>query len=120
MRARHQEGWKGTLDRLDRLLALPEWTREEDQTSKTKNRVLTPIELLADVSRSFWMRGTVGLEPNEERIKEHLENSLMLVTAFQSARGPREDDNDLPDSIPATSQPTRGFSQTRFRHGRAV
>ena len=85
-----------------------------------ENHVLTPIELLADVSRSFWMRGTVGLEPNEERIKEHLENSLMLVTAFQSARGPRKDDNDLPDSIPATSQPTRGFSQTRFRHGRAV
>lgn len=24
MRARHQDGWKGTLDRLDRLLALPE------------------------------------------------------------------------------------------------
>jgi fumarate hydratase class II len=73
---------------------LPDLTRGEDQTSKTKNRILTPIELLANVSRSFWMRGTVGFEPNEERIKELLKNSPMLVTAFQSARGTREDDND--------------------------
>jgi uncharacterized protein YndB with AHSA1/START domain len=38
MRARHQEGWNGTLDRLARLLASPEWAREEDQTSKTKEQ----------------------------------------------------------------------------------
>ena len=83
MRARHQEGGsKGTLDRLGRLLALPEWPREEDQTSKTKNHVLTPIELLADASRSFCMCCAVGIEPNVERIKEHTENPLMLVTAF--------------------------------------
>jgi Activator of Hsp90 ATPase homolog 1-like protein len=29
MRARHQEGWTGTLDRFGRLLASPEWTREQ-------------------------------------------------------------------------------------------
>jgi uncharacterized protein YndB with AHSA1/START domain len=33
MRARHLEGWTGTLDRLGRLLASPEWTREQTQTT---------------------------------------------------------------------------------------
>jgi fumarate hydratase class II len=46
------------------------------------HNVLTSIELLADASRSFCERCAVGIEPNEKRIKEHLENSLMLVTAL--------------------------------------
>jgi fumarate hydratase class II len=46
------------------------------------HNVLTSIELLADASRSFCERCAVGIEPNEKRIKEHLDHSLMLVTAL--------------------------------------
>jgi fumarate hydratase, class II len=46
------------------------------------HNVLTSIELLADASLSFCDRCAVGIEPNEKRIKEHLDNSLMLVTAL--------------------------------------
>jgi fumarate hydratase, class II len=46
------------------------------------HNVLTSIELMADASRSFCERCAVGIEPNEKRIKEHLDNSLMLVTAL--------------------------------------
>jgi len=46
------------------------------------HNVLTSIELLADGCRSFSERCAMGIEPNEKRIKEHLDNSLMLVTAL--------------------------------------
>ena len=46
------------------------------------HNVLTSIELLTDACRSFCDRCAVGIEPNEKRIKEHLDNSLMLVTAL--------------------------------------
>ena len=46
------------------------------------HNVLMSIELLADASRSFCDRCAVGIEPNERRIKEHLDGSLMLVTAL--------------------------------------
>jgi fumarate hydratase, class II len=46
------------------------------------HNVLTPIELLAEASRSCCDRCAIGIEPNEKRIKEHLDNSLMLVTAL--------------------------------------
>ena len=46
------------------------------------HNVLTSIELLTDAARSFCDRCAIGIEPNEKRIKEHLENSLMLVTAL--------------------------------------
>jgi fumarate hydratase class II len=46
------------------------------------HNVLTSIELLADASRSFCERCAIGIEPNEKQIKEHLNNSLMLVTAL--------------------------------------
>lgn len=46
------------------------------------HNVLTSIELLADASRSFSDRCAIGIEPNEKRIKDHLDNSLMLVTAL--------------------------------------
>jgi fumarate hydratase class II len=46
------------------------------------HNVLTSIELLAEAARSFCDRCALGIEPNEKRIKEHLENSLMLVTAL--------------------------------------
>src|SRR5690242_17814004 len=46
------------------------------------HNLLTSIELVAEASRSFCERCAVGIEPNNKRIKEHLDNSLMLVTAL--------------------------------------
>ncbi len=44
--------------------------------------VLQSIQLLADACRSFTDRCLVGIEPNHDRIKFLMENSLMLVTAL--------------------------------------
>lgn len=44
--------------------------------------MLQSIRLLADVANSFTENCVVGIKPNRERIKEHLERSLMLVTAL--------------------------------------
>ncbi len=44
--------------------------------------VLQSIQLIADSCRSFTDRCLVGIEPNHERIKFLMENSLMLVTAL--------------------------------------
>src|SRR5688572_15251665 len=44
--------------------------------------VLQSIRLLADASRSFAARCVAGIEPNRKRVKELMENSLMLVTAL--------------------------------------
>ncbi len=46
------------------------------------HNVLDSIQLLAEAVRSFDARCAQGIEPNEARIREHLENSLMLVTAL--------------------------------------
>lgn len=46
------------------------------------HNLLTSIELLADGCRSFTEHCAEGIEPDEKRIKEHLDRSLMLVTAL--------------------------------------
>jgi fumarate hydratase class II len=46
------------------------------------HNVLVSIELLTDACGSFNEHCAKGIEPNEKRIKEHLDNSLMLVTAL--------------------------------------
>ena len=46
------------------------------------HNVLTSAELLADAARSFRDRCAVGIEPNKKRVREHLDDSLMLVTAL--------------------------------------
>jgi fumarate hydratase class II len=46
------------------------------------HNVLISIELLSDACRSFSERCAAGIEPNQKRIREHLNNSLMLVTAL--------------------------------------
>ena len=51
------------------------------------HNILVSIELLADACRSFSQRCATGIQPNEKRIKEHLDNSLMLVTALNSHIG---------------------------------
>ena len=43
---------------------------------------LMSARLLADGCRSFREHCVEGIEPNRERIRQHLENSLMLVTAL--------------------------------------
>jgi fumarate hydratase class II len=44
--------------------------------------LLQSIRLLADASESFNDRCIVGIEPNMERIRKNVDNSLMLVTAL--------------------------------------
>ncbi|WP_158751007.1 class II fumarate hydratase [Acidobacterium sp. S8] len=46
------------------------------------HNVLTSAELLADACRSFTEHCARGIEPDERRIKDNLDNSLMLVTAL--------------------------------------
>jgi fumarate hydratase, class II len=46
------------------------------------HNVLTSVELLAEGCRSFNEHCAGGIEPDEKRIKEHLDQSLMLVTAL--------------------------------------
>jgi len=48
---------------------------------------LTSARLIGDASVSFTDNCLVGLEPNSPRIKEHLDNSLMLVTALNTKIG---------------------------------
>ncbi|MDJ0956532.1 MAG: class II fumarate hydratase [Arenicellales bacterium] len=48
---------------------------------------LQSAELLGDCCRSFNDRCAVGIEPNHSKIKEHLDNSLMLVTALNTKIG---------------------------------
>lgn len=43
---------------------------------------LNSIELLSDALKSFTKLTLAGLAPNREKIQEHLDNSLMLVTAL--------------------------------------
>ncbi|MGH8015645.1 MAG: class II fumarate hydratase [Candidatus Zixiibacteriota bacterium] len=51
------------------------------------HNVLQSIRLLSDASESFNDNCVVGIKPNERRIKELLENSLMLVTALNPVIG---------------------------------
>src|SRR6185437_4802280 len=46
------------------------------------HNVLTSAELLKDSCRSFNEHCAKGIQPNESRIRQNLENSLMLVTAL--------------------------------------
>jgi fumarate hydratase class II len=49
--------------------------------------VLMSARLLGDACVSFNDRCAVGIEPNRDVIKKHLENSLMLVTALNTHIG---------------------------------
>lgn len=48
---------------------------------------LMAANLLADAAASFRVNCVDGIEANEERIEDHLNNSLMLVTALNSVVG---------------------------------
>jgi fumarate hydratase class II len=49
--------------------------------------LLQSINLLADAMQSFNEKCIAGIEPNQRRIAEHLNNSLMLVTALNRHLG---------------------------------
>lgn len=51
------------------------------------HNVLHSLRLLADACRSFEEHCARGIEPNRERIRQHLERSLMLVTALTPLLG---------------------------------
>ena len=46
------------------------------------HNVLESIDLISDACRAFNDHCAVGIEPNRKMIEEHLDNSLMLVTAL--------------------------------------
>ncbi len=49
--------------------------------------ILQSIQLLADASASFATNCIAGIKPNTKRITEHVDNSLMLVTALNQHIG---------------------------------
>ena len=49
--------------------------------------LLTSARLLGDAAASFSEKCVVGIVPNRERIRMHLDNSLMLVTALNTSIG---------------------------------
>ena len=49
--------------------------------------VLTSARLLGDACVSFTEKCAIGIEPNHEVIKKHMENSLMLVTSLNTHIG---------------------------------
>jgi fumarate hydratase class II len=51
------------------------------------HNVLHSVRLLTEASQTFTRFCVEGLEPNRQRIREHLENSLMLVTALNPLIG---------------------------------
>jgi fumarate hydratase class II len=48
---------------------------------------LESARLIGDACRSFNVNCAVGIEPNHERIRQNLNNSLMLVTALNTHIG---------------------------------
>jgi fumarate hydratase class II len=46
------------------------------------HNILQSIDLIADSTKNFAIYCVKGIKANNKRIKEHLENSLMLVTAL--------------------------------------
>jgi fumarate hydratase class II len=51
------------------------------------HNIVRSITLLSDACRSFRAFAVEGLEPDRAQIREHLENSLMLVTALNPVIG---------------------------------
>lgn len=51
------------------------------------HNLLQSIRLLSDACNSFREHCVEGLQPNAERMREHLDNSLMLVTALNPVIG---------------------------------
>ena len=75
------------------------------------HNVLHSVRLLTDAAGTFTRFCVDGLEPNENRIRQHLENSLMLVTALnphigydkaaEVAKKAHKEDSTLRESVVA-------------------
>ena len=46
------------------------------------HNILQSIDLIADSTKNFAIYCVKGIKANKKRIKEHLDNSLMLITAL--------------------------------------
>ena len=49
--------------------------------------IIESIRLLADAARSFTQNCINGIQPNTDKMKEHLSHSLMMVTALNPKIG---------------------------------
>src|SRR5207237_9769514 len=56
------------------------------------HNVLQSVQLLAEAMCSFNDRCAKGIEPNHKRIHEHLDNSLIMVTALNSQLAYEQED----------------------------
>jgi fumarate hydratase class II len=84
------------------------------------HNVLESAQLLAGGMRSFNARCASGIEPDAKRIKERLDNSLMVVDRAQSAYRLREGRADLAPRLPRGPQAQRRRAQAGFSDGRAI
>ena len=66
---------------------------------------LESAQLLAEGIRSFNDRCARGIEPNVKRIKQHLDNSLMLVSALNPRIGYDKGRADFAAGLSRGSQP---------------
>ena len=84
------------------------------------HNVLESTRLLGEGCRSFDEHCARGIEPNERRIKENLDKSLMLVTALRPAYRLREGGADLAQGLSRGHEPARRRAGARIRHRRGV
>ena len=84
------------------------------------HNVLESIQLLAEAARSFNDRCAAGIEPNEKRIREHLDNSLMLVTALNPHIGYEKAAQISLKAYREDLTPARGRAQAGLPDRRAV
>src|SRR5262249_4352504 len=82
--------------------------------------LLESAQLLAEAIRSFKERCARGIEPNVKRIKQHLDNSLMLVTALNPCMGYEKGRADFAAGLSQGSQHQGCRAQARLSHIRAV
>jgi fumarate hydratase class II len=61
---------------------------------------LMSARLIGDACRSFEANCAAGIEPNHKKIKEHLNNSLMLVTALNTKNRVRQSRGHRQEGLP--------------------
>ena len=79
------------------------------------HNTLESIELLADGIRSFDERCARGIEPNRERIRRNVEESLMLVTALNPHIGYENSAQDRAEGASRRHVAARGGAGARHR-----
>ena len=82
--------------------------------------VLQSIRLLADAAVSFTDHCVAGIRANEPRIRELMQNSLMLVTALAPHIGYDKAAQDRQGGAAQRHDAARGSGPARLCHGRGV